>query len=270
MGPTYRLVALVLLLLPVATSIALITCTAQVGNNSELIRVSIGLCNCGDYGALKHGLVEALTRIPYSSVVGEIPEIRVVVVEAPRGMVEYLRRLSFVKYVEEGVLFYPQGEVRWNIELINATKVWSVFSSVYGDAAYGYHSAIQVAVVDTGIDYTHSDLQGAVVYCIKSLNKTTVFYKGTNLTECIDNLYHGTGVAGVLAARLNGYGVVGVSPKVQVYAVKVSEDGTAWDSDIAKGIVEAVKGPDGTAGTDDDADVVSISLGGGQEHYNAV
>jgi hypothetical protein len=54
MEPTYRFIALVLLLLPVATSIALITCTAQVGNNSELIRVSIGLCNCGDYGALKH------------------------------------------------------------------------------------------------------------------------------------------------------------------------------------------------------------------------
>ena len=272
MGPTRRLVALVLLLLPVATSIASIMCTAQVGNNSELIRVSIGLCDCGDYGALKHGLVEALTRVPYSSVIGEIPEIRVVVVEVPRGMVEYLRRLSFVKYVEEE-LFYPQGEVQWNIELINATKAWSVFSSIYGDAAYGYHSAIQVAVVDSGIDYTHSDLQGAVVYCIKSLNKTTVFYKGTNLTECIDNLYHGTGVAGVLAARLNGYGVVGVSPKVQVYAVKVSEDGTAWDSDIAKGIVEAVKGPDGTVGTDDDADVVSISLGEGKNTitlYNAV
>jgi hypothetical protein len=68
MGPTHRLVALVLLLLPVATSIASITCTAEVGNNSELIRVSIGLCNCGDYGALKHRLAEALTRIPYSSV----------------------------------------------------------------------------------------------------------------------------------------------------------------------------------------------------------
>ncbi len=68
-------------------------------------------------------------------------------------------------------------------------------------------------------------------------------------------------------------GVAGVAPKARLYAVKVlSASGTGYVTDVAKGIIEAVKGPDNTPGTDDDADVISMSLGGPdtQTLYNAI
>ena len=202
----------------------------------------------------------------------EIPELNVVVVEAPRSIVNYLSRLPFVRYVEEDVVVRA-FEVQWNVEMINATDVWSTYSPVYGDAAYGYNPTIRVAVVDTGIDYQHVDLREAVTYCIVSLRNTRTFYKGTNLKNCADSNGHGTHVAGIIAARLNGQGVAGVAPKVLLYAVRVLDaSGSGYVSDVAKGIVEAVKGPDNTAGTDDDADVISMSLGGPRSDvlYDAV
>ncbi|MEM4018541.1 MAG: S8 family serine peptidase, partial [Sulfolobales archaeon] len=84
---------------------------------------------------------------------------------------------------------------------------------------------------------------------------------------------HGTHVAGIIAARLNSFGVAGVTPKAVLYAVRVlNANGGGYVSDVAKGIVEATKGPDNTPGTSDDADVISMSLGGphSQTLYNAV
>ncbi|MEM4640263.1 MAG: S8 family peptidase, partial [Thermofilum sp.] len=152
---------------------------------------------------------------------------------------------------------------QWNIEYVRAPEVWSAYSSSYGDAAYGYHVQVQVAVVDTGIDYTHRDLSGAVTWCVVSLSDGAIFYRGTDLKKCSDQNGHGTHVAGIVAARLNGAGVAGVAPKVTLYAIRVlSASGSGYLSDVARGIVEAVKGPDGIAGTSDDADVISMSLGG--------
>ena len=202
----------------------------------------------------------------------EIPELKVIVIEVPRSIISTLSKLPFVRYVEEDVVVRA-FEVQWNVEMINATDVWSTYSPVYGDAAYGYNPTIRVAVVDTGVDYRHVDLQGAVTYCIVSLRNTKTFYKGTNLRNCADPNGHGTHVAGIIAARLNGQGVAGVAPKALLYAVRVLDaSGSGYVSDVAKGIVEAVKGPDNTAGTDDDADVISMSLGGPHSNvlYDAV
>ncbi|MEM4832007.1 MAG: S8 family serine peptidase, partial [Sulfolobales archaeon] len=48
-----------------------------------------------------------------------------------------------------------------------------------------------------------------------------------------------------------------------MYAVRVFDSsGKGYASDIARGIIEAVRGPDGVVGTEDDADVISMSFGG--------
>ncbi|MEM1833512.1 MAG: S8 family peptidase [Desulfurococcaceae archaeon] len=212
-----------------------------------------------------------LTR--YGTVISDIPEIGAVVLEINIGRLNDIKKLWFVKYVERDYEVSITQEVRWNMEMIYVPNVWYTYDDYVGDAAYGYYPYLHVAVLDTGINYLHTDLQGAVVYCIVSLNNGATFYKGTNLRNCNDPNGHGTHVAGIIAARLNGVGVAGAAPKVRLYAVRVlSASGSGYISDIARGIIESTKGPDGVAGTADDADIISMSLGGPHSNtlYNAV
>ncbi len=142
----------------------------------------------------------------YGAIYSEIPEIGVIALEVPYRALRYIEQLTGIRYVELDAEISALGEVQWNIEMVNATDVWNEYSSSYGDAAYGYDETVEVAVIDTGIDYRHSDLQGAVIWCIVSLSNTKIFYKGFNLKNCNDVNGHGTHVAGIIAARVNGFG----------------------------------------------------------------
>jgi subtilisin len=73
---------------------------------------------------------------------------------------------------------------------------------------------VGVAVVDTGVDFNHSDLQ--------PLGAASFSAFGTNAQ---DNNGHGTHVAGIVAARHNTSDVVGVAPEATIYAVKVLDAG---------------------------------------------
>lgn len=233
---------------------AFIPIFAEAGPASVRVIVGVGLGN--DY-VRTEAIIEKL-----GFVVLEIPEIGVLVAEIPTHLLGYLKSFSFLSYVEEDRLVKASTEVQWNIEMIEVPEVWAL-NTTYGDAAYGYQATIRVAVVDTGISYTHTDLYGSVDWCVVSLRNTKTFYRGTNLRNCNDQNGHGTHVAGIIAARLNGFGVAGVAPKAVLYAVRVLDaSGSGYVSDVAKGIVEAVKGPDNIPGTNDDADVISMSLGG--------
>lgn len=73
-------------------------------------------------------------------------------------------------------------------------------------------TGIGVAVMDTGIDLSHPELSGSIV-----ANKNCVSsFKNGN-----DDNGHGTHVAGIIAAKDNGIGVVGVAPQANLLAVKV-------------------------------------------------
>jgi subtilisin family serine protease/sugar lactone lactonase YvrE len=92
-----------------------------------------------------------------------------------------------------------------------------------------------VAVIDTGIDYTHPDLNVAgrtsCVPGVKEEFKSCVDESGA------DGNGHGTHVAGTIGALDNGEGVVGVAPGARLWAVKVMNDeGLGYESWIAGGV----------------------------------
>jgi subtilisin len=83
-----------------------------------------------------------------------------------------------------------------------------------------------VAVLDTGIDPTHPDLNVVGGYNCTS-KKVDAWH---------DDAGHGTHVAGVVAARDDGAGVVGVAPGARLWAVKVGTATKIKTSDVICGI----------------------------------
>ena len=73
-------------------------------------------------------------------------------------------------------------------------------------------AGINVAVIDSGVDYNHPDLDAPYVDGIDLFN---------NDPNPMDDNGHGTHVSGTIAAELNGQKVVGAAPGVNLYAVKV-------------------------------------------------
>jgi subtilisin len=87
-------------------------------------------------------------------------------------------------------------------------------------------SGANVAVLDTGIDLRNTDLNAVSgVNCI------------TPASTAQDDNGHGTNVAGIIGAKDQGAGVVGVAPGTRLYAVKVmNKSGTGTLSQILCGI----------------------------------
>ncbi|KAF5409976.1 MAG: Tk-subtilisin [Candidatus Methanocomedens sp.] len=73
-------------------------------------------------------------------------------------------------------------------------------------------AGVDVAIIDTGINYNHPDLAS-------NYQSGYDFVNSDN--DPIDDTGHGTHVAGTVAAINNDFGVIGVSPEVNLYALKV-------------------------------------------------
>lgn len=112
-----------------------------------------------------------------------------------------------------------------------------------------------VAVLDTGVDYTHPQLSDSIV-----LGRDFV----DDDNNPMDLNGHGTHVAGIITA--NSGSARGVAPDANVLAVRVLDaSGSGYFSDVVAAVYYAVDGPDGVYGTGDDfnADAISMSLGTG-------
>jgi subtilisin family serine protease len=133
-----------------------------------------------------------------------------------------LRRNPRVTVVE------ADGEVRAiDTELDNVWGVKRIGAGLVHDSG-NRGDGIRVAIVDTGIDYTHPDLDG---------NYAGGFDFVNNDSDPMDDHGHGTHCAGTVAAEDDGVGVVGVAPKALLYGVKVlSSTGSGSYSNIIAGI----------------------------------
>ena len=128
-------------------------------------------------------------------------------------------------------------EETWGIQRVHAASAWPITEG----------KGVKVAVIDTGIDYTHPELTGQVDGGYSAITKTE------NPADYADDNGHGSHVAGTIAAHKDGKGVVGVAPGARLYAVKVLDaDGSGNLSDVIDGIVWAAK---------NHMDVANMSLG---------
>ncbi len=120
----------------------------------------------------------------------------------------------------------------WNVDRIGTEQAHSQNKG----------QGIKVAILDTGIDLDHPDLQVA---------GDVTFVAGT--TSGDDDNGHGTLVAGIVAAQDKGYGIVGIVPEVELYAVKVlDKKGLGTVSSIRRGIEWAIE---------NDMQMINLSFG---------
>ncbi|MGY4767456.1 S8 family serine peptidase [Kribbella sp. CWNU-51] len=113
-----------------------------------------------------------------------------------------------------------------------------------------------IAIVDTGIDYTHPDLGGGFGHG----HKVAAGYDFVNNdTDPMDDNGHGTHVAGIVAGRTTqADGRTGVAPDATLTAYKVlGEDGRGYESAVIAGFEAAV-----AVDNPYRADVVNLSLSG--------
>lgn len=134
---------------------------------------------------------------------------------------EALRRNPFVNYVEADTLVQSMQQVLpWGIDRIDADQ-----SSTQSGNGTGTVNNVRVYILDNGVDHTHPDLN-----VVQRVN----FTFSANAATCP----HGTRAAGVIAAKDNDSGVVGVIPGAPIIAVKVTycEPVFAFASSVIKGV----------------------------------
>ncbi len=191
------------------------------------------------------------------------------------------RSLPQVEYAEPNIIFQADmtpddplyARQQWYYDEVGAPKAWDVTTG---------KPYIIVAVLDTGIDGTHPDLQGAIW-----TNRNEVAGNGVDDdgNGCIDDVHgcdfvapptppdtsrcsaplvpdgsvddddgHGTLVSGIIGARgNNGIGVIGMAPNVTIMPVKVLDcEGKGTAMAAAEGVLYAAK---------EGANVINISFG---------
>lgn len=150
----------------------------------------------------------------------------------PEEQIEVLKKDPAVAYVEPdvtvgltepvtGLSLSPEYDSSWGVARIGGAEA----------AAAGFTGAgVKVAILDSGIDCTHPDLND---------NCRTGYNFAYDNNDTFDDGYisHGTHIAGIIGARNNGTGVVGVAPAAELYPVKVLGGMVMGDlSDILAGM----------------------------------
>ena len=82
---------------------------------------------------------------------------------------------------------------------------------------------VSVAVVDSGVEDTHPDLEGRVD-TTRSVKCSVNGMATQEVNGWRDEFYHGTHVAGIIAANHNGVGIDGIAPNASIVAIQATND----------------------------------------------
>jgi len=215
---------------------------------SEFIKATINAFQISEYKVIPRINVYKI-RIPENSTVDEMltimkqhqyvehaePDYVAYKTETPN---DFYFKYQYALYNEGqyiGPVGSPQGQPSADIK---ATPAW--------DETKGSEDII-IAIIDTGIDLTHPDLENKI--------ESSGYDFVHSDFEAEDDEGHGTFVAGIAAAETNNSeGIAGVAWNCKLLPVKVLDElGEGYYSWIIDGIIWAV---------DHEAAVVNLSLGG--------
>lgn len=153
----------------------------------------------------------------------------------------------------------PRQALQWNLGAVRADAAHN-----NGDLGWGVKRA-RVAVLDQGVYPTHPDIAPNLN---TALSKSFVPYEPGFAFVPPDNVNvwfsHATHVSGIIAAPINGIGIVGIAPQAEIVNVKVldSATGSGEFSWLIPAIMYA-------AGPTVQADVINMSLGATFDRINA-
>jgi type VII secretion-associated serine protease mycosin len=126
---------------------------------------------------------------------------------------------------------------QWHLKTLNLAGAW----------AYATGAGVTVAVIDSGVDAHHVDLEGQVLPGLDLVDA-----KGDADTDLVG---HGTTVSAIIAGKDDDSGVIGIAPRAKILPVRVLNEENRYDDAmvVAKGVRWAV---------DHGARVINLSLGG--------
>jgi hypothetical protein len=163
----------------------------------------------------------------------------------------------------------PLYAQQWHLQSANVPAAWDHLASL--NLPPGGSPDVVVAVIDSGVDYTHPDLAASMWINQAELNGTPGVdddgngyvddLHGANVLAGVlsgnpqDDHGHGTHVAGIIASQGgNSIGGVGVAPNVRIMAIKAAQySGVLNSTDVARGVNYAVSRG---------ADIINMSFGG--------
>jgi serine protease len=150
--------------------------------------------------------------------------------------------------LEDTTLSRPLSDPGTAVDTVRADE-WQLQTLDLADAwTYADGTGVTVAVIDSGVDAHHPDLEGQVLPGLDLVN--------TKDDGGIDPVGHGTTVSAIIAGRNDdNTGVVGIAPKAKILPIRVLNEENRYDDAliVAKGLRWAV---------DHGARVVNLSLGG--------
>jgi subtilisin/minor extracellular protease Epr len=181
---------------------------------------------------------------PHGKVKYSYKYIPAVAADLPEQAIENLKKNSKIAYIEPDYKVSALEEtVPWGITRIGAPLVHTNVNKGTG---------INIAIIDTGINYNHPDLYDN--------------YKGgydfvNDDADPLDDNGHGTHCAGIIAAVDNDIGVIGVAPEADLYSLKVLDStGSGYISNVIAAIEWAIETRKDTD-TSNDIQIISMSLG---------
>jgi subtilisin family serine protease len=157
--------------------------------------------------------------------------------------VEWVEPDYVVELADEGTITAvsvndPRAGEQYSLDRMRVRDAWGIETGGAG----------VVAVLDTGVQFAHADLQGRLLAGYD-------FASNPNDSNAADDNGHGTWVAGIIAAEVNdGFGVAGITWSDKILPVKImNSNGTGTTSDLTAGIIWAA---------DNGATVINMSVGG--------